>query len=497
MNAKHYHFLLALSVALLLFVPAAPVLAQGFGLPLHMQGLDHTTLESTTSRALGGTTIGLQNDAALMFVNPATLQSLKGMQISVAGLGASVRTTQVQQYGPLKDYPNFSLLMEGLTGSIPNPAPDTSQWDPGDSIQRPYDAIGPNWSHKKDSFKPSQIVFASPFAIGEMKFAAGLGYTQYADMNDFFQNNNVLSPSFLNLRPVPINDMDSLPVAWSQYIRSRTGSIKGYGGSLSGSITDQLVLGAGVMILKGSTDDYEYLRSRGVLMFRKISGRKFFRLDSLYDRQSRTGTSDFSGTELTFSGMYLGKYVTAGFTLRPPTTITREYTTLVQHDTAVAISPVTLSGSEKMKLPWRGSAGLGVTLASNLHLGFEYEIRSYAAAQYTATDGTTSKPWLSFSTFRVGIEYAAAPWLAVRAGLHEQTEVYEETGNPLEGTPVSGSVYSAGFGIVYSGIHLNGCYEYSLLKYQDVWQSVISINHETRHAFSAELVYDLPWLNAE
>ena len=54
---------------------------------------------------------------------------------------------QVQGYSPLKYYPNFSLLMEGLTGSIPNPGYSDSLgiigFDPSDTVQRPHDKIGP------------------------------------------------------------------------------------------------------------------------------------------------------------------------------------------------------------------------------------------------------------------------------------------------------------------------------------------------------------------
>ncbi len=130
---------------------AQVVLAQGYGDPLTIQGLDRTTLQSAASRAAGGVTIGIQNDVGLMFSNPALLQSLKAIQVSFGGVQQYAKTTQVQQYGPLKYYSNFSLLMEGLTGYIPNPDTSIPGRNPGDTVQRPHDTIGPNWSHSKNT----------------------------------------------------------------------------------------------------------------------------------------------------------------------------------------------------------------------------------------------------------------------------------------------------------------------------------------------------------
>jgi hypothetical protein len=467
------------------------IYSQGYDDPLTIQGLDHNTLQSAASRAAGGTTIGIQNDVGLMFHNPASLQSLTGIQISFGGLIQSYETSQYQQYAPLKYYSNFSLLMEGLTGYISNPDTSFHGTDPGDTVQRPFDNIGPNWSRKSRKAPPIQALLAVPFSVGNAKFTIGLGAVEYANLNNYYQNNNVLSPAIGSERPIPTplpGNNDSLSVQWYQYLRDRAGHITGYGMALSGSVTEKISLGVSGMLLRGSADDYESHVGRGRLMFFS----NYFRLDSVYNRVTKTGTSDFTGNEFTFSGIYRGRYVSLGFSVKPPTTITRKYTTQTTVDTTGYRLVNTVSAQDEVKLPWRGTVGLSLKLLDNLSLGLEYEIRSLADAVYKSAGGTGSNPWLSMSVVHVGAEYNPLSWLSVRAGIRDHAEVFQAEGSPIGGEPVSYSVYSAGCGFSFSGIRLNIAYEYNNMKYQDMWQTNVNLNNESRHCVVADLIFELP-----
>ena len=138
--------------------------------------------------------------------------------------------------------------------------------------------------------------------------------------------------------------------------------------------------------------------------------------------------------------------------------------------------------------------GLSIAVREDLRLGLEYEIRSYASAVYKKADGTESNPWLSSSAFHVGSEYTPLSWLALRVGVRGQAEVFEQQGNPIVGEPVSYSIYSAGCGVSYGGVRLNVTYEYASLKYQDMWQTNVNLNNETRHSFIADVSYEIPWM---
>ncbi|HEX9614389.1 MAG TPA: hypothetical protein VGA55_02745, partial [Bacteroidota bacterium] len=428
--------------------------------------------------------------------NPASLSSLRGIQVSVGGLQHSGRIEQIQHYAPVKYYSNLSLLLEGLTGQIPDPA-DSLQvtWATGakDTIQRPFDSIGPNWASSASESRPIQAFLAVPFKFGEAEFVAGAGVAEYADLDYYYQQNNVLSPSILSERPLPTprppNDATPTLVDWSQYLVSREGFIRGYGLALSGSLPE-LGITAGVsgMILQGESDDFEQSVSRGRMTFFTNS----FRLDSAYGRVTKTTTSEYTGEELSLAFLYSTKNVTLGFTVKPPTRIARSFTSLVSQDSTGVPSVTTVTGKDRVRLPWRGSIGLALVPREDLVIFLQYDIRPYESAGYKV-GGTETFPWMSSSTFGIGVGYQAASWLQLRGGIRGRAEVFEQEGNPLPGEPVSTSVYSAGAGIRYGGMHLNVVYEYSLMKYQDVWGSAISLNKAENQLVAASLAYEIPW----
>lgn len=494
MNKRIINPLLLILILTGLMVMPVLTAAQPFDQPLRLQGLDKTSIHSSASRALGGTSVGLNNQAGLMFTNPAALQTIEGIQISLGNSMQYNDASQIQQYGPAKYYPNFSLVMEGLTDRIPDTRLDTSTTHTArDSVQRPYDKIGPDWSRSKSRTLPVQAMLAVPFKVGGLKVVAGIGMAEYANMNSYYQNNNVLTPAINIQRPYPIKlvtvDSLSLPVQWYQTMRSREGSINGYGAALSVGVNDNLTLGLSGMIISGSTDDYEQTVGRGRFVFYG----SYFRLDSVKYGSSKTGTSDYSGQEFTVSGMYKTKSVTFGFAVKPPSTITRKYNLSYFRDTLNAKSTASLSGEDNMQLPWRGMLGLSVSVWENLRAAVEYEIRPYSDAVYESNSGSTANPWKSASLLRAGIEYSPAAWLTLRGGVRDDAEIFEPAGNPFEGDPVTSSVISGGIGLKYMGANLNLTYEYHMLKYTDMLQDAVYKNQDKNQILSAEINYNIPW----
>jgi opacity protein-like surface antigen len=474
-----------------------PVAAQGYGGALTFQGIDHYSLHSAGSRAMAGISIGMKQDPGLMFQNPATLNSLQRIQLSLGGLSFSTDSKQEQNYAPVRYYSNLSLLLEGLTDQIPDPPPDTSIFAFGtvmDTVQRPYDDIKPNWSRSHKNNLPLQAMLAVPVSLGNVKITAGIGAVEYADLDHYYQNNNGLSPDILTQRPLPTlrpTDDNPMEVDWFQSIRSREGQINGYGFALAAGVDKyNLSIGFSGMVLDGSTDDYEQQVGRGKLTFFSNA----FRADSVSSIVTKTGTSKFSGQEYTLSSILTGRYLSIGIAVKIPRTITREYNMQVRTETDGISSSSTIQGKDKLELPWHGTIGLALTPRENLMISLEYESRPYNSVRYVDVGENETKPWLESSLFRVGAEYMIAPWLALRGGMRGQAEVFQAEGNQIEGEPVSYTVYTAGFGLFYSGLRLNVTYENSLMKYQDVWSSAISKNSEQRHVIIGQLSYEIPWI---
>lgn len=472
-------------------------LAQGYGKPLMMQGVEVMTLHSAASRGAGGTAFALSHEASLMFINPAALRSLEHAQISVGGLYYSADAAQTQQYAPVKYYSNFSLFMEGLTRYIPDPVYDTAvtSYTAADTVQRQFDALEPKWKRSETRSVPVQLFVASPLEFGNIKLSIGVGVAEYANLNWHYQNNNVLSPSILTpdpfVRTRPANDADSssIPIQWYQNFQKRNGAIQGYGAALAMTIMDNMDFGISALLLSGSSDDIESRTERGRIRLYQ----NYFRAESVYYRVNQTGTSDYSGQEFTLSSTYKGKYVTAGFSVQLPATINRTYKGTLQTDTTGSTTSVAVSGTDEITIPMRSTLALSVLLRENITFGFEYAIRPYGSAKYTSAGGVSSTPWISSNVARIGVMFDPTDWLTLRAGVRQQAEVFQPEGNPIAGEPVGYTVYSGGCGIRISGIRLNLAYEYSSLKFVDMWAGAVSINTKKSHSMIADISYELPW----
>jgi hypothetical protein len=475
------------------------VAAQGFGKPLTTQGIDKISIHSAASRGVGGITFGMANEASIMFANPAALHTLKEIQISISGAQQSMTTNQAQQYSPLKYYSSFSLLLEGLTRDLPNPVYDTTRQDytAADTIQRPFDSLSPDWEKTESRNAPVQAFIAIPVALGEIKITAGAGVVEYANLNWYFQNNNVLSPSILTANPFlptrPANDADStsIPIQWYQSLQQRKGSIKGYGGAVSISLFDKLSIGISGLLLSGTSDDVESRVERGRIRLYQ----NYFRAESVYYRISQTGTSDYTGQEFNVSSSYHGKFITAGISLKLPTAIERTFKSTVKSNTTGSITTQIINGKDKIIIPMRSTIGLSINLRENLTFGFEYELRPYSSATYKANNTVKTNPWLSSNVSHLGVEYKPLDWLSLRGGIREQSEVFESESNPIAGEPVGYSIYSTGIGVYLFNVRLNIAYEYSKMKFIDMWADAVSINEKKTHTIAADVSYDIPWPN--
>jgi hypothetical protein len=485
-------------------------LAQGYDTPLTMQSLNQTTAQSAASRGAGGIIIGMHNDVSLMFMNPAMLQTLDHLQVSVGAINRSAYTKQDQLYGGLQTHSMLALLTEGMTDQISNPDSIIGTPTASDTVQRPFDQLGPNWNRTKSKMVPIQAFVGVPFEVEGVKIVAGLGFIEYANLTRYYQNNNSFSPTVLGVLngTIGTGTLNTTPyiTQWFQYYQQRDGSIYGYGGALSVGILDRLSLGASAVLLNGTTDDLEVRFGRGQMTFYN----NYLRLSkNAMKSYSKTGTSKFKGMDITLGAKYTGKNFEVGFAVKPAMTITRTYTSVWNMDSVTAVSRIpgaghrvdslhatwstSVAGEDKMKLPWRGNVGISMKVGENLRVGVGYEIRTYSLAEYTAANGTVDKPWASSQLWRVGAEYAAADWLTIRGGAYEDAEVYEPVANPVRGEAPKHTVYTLGLGCGYEGIRLNVAYEYGVMRYTDAWSNAASVNTEMRSNIVADISYDLPF----
>jgi opacity protein-like surface antigen len=402
--------------------------------------------------------------------------------------------------------PSISAFFEGLTGYIKQPdnagTPLTNPWD---NVQRPYDNIGPNWSTTSSKTRPLTLAAALPLTVEGIEITPAIGVAQVIDLDNYYQNNNSMAPYVGQERPFSqwSNSVDTIHIKWYQFLRSREGSVYGITPGLSVTFLSGLTIGGSVAVLTGSSDDLEQRVERGHLNVSVGNGKaKDFLLDTVYYYQTKSGTSSYSGTLLTLGLLYRQPIFSVGFAVKPAMTLTRTWDRDVMSvDTTRKSFPVRIdslrlrsyheSGKDDVKFPMAYAVGFVLTPSDRWTFAFDYEIRNLGNVEWTSqTNGTATHPWVNNSAnWRLGVEYRASDMLALRGGYHEDIQPFAPDGSAIVDKPASGEVYSLGAGFKVGPIFVDLAYEYSILKYQDIYQSNINYSTRERHQFMMEFAY--------
>jgi len=474
--------------------------------PLTVQGLDHVVITGARARAMGGTSIANIYDATALFANPAALSRLSALEIRVGGLFESSHRQQDQNWIPTKDLPTLSVLFEGLTGGIKTPdsagRPVTNPWL---NVQRQYDNLSPNWNTTSSKTRPLTFATALPLTVSDMKVTPAIGVAQVVDLNNYYQNNNSMAPYMGQERPFTqwSNSVDTIHIKWYQFVRSREGSVYGITPGLSVTFLSGLTIGGSVAVLSGSSDDLEQRVERGHLNVAVSNGKaKNFMLDTAYYYQSKTGTSTYSGTLFTLGLLYQQPMYSIGITVKPAMTLSRTWDRNVMSiDTTRKSFPVRVdslrsrsyheSGKDDVKFPLAYALGFVLTPSERWTFAFDYEVRNLANVEWTSqSNGVAAHPWVNNSAnWRLGAEYRVSDMLALRGGYHEDTQPFSPDGSAIVDKPASGEIYSLGAGLKVGNILVDLAYEYSILKYQDIYQSNVNYNTREQHQFMVEIAY--------
>jgi hypothetical protein len=494
--------------------------AQEYNTPLTMEGLNHTTNASVFSKAMGGVVIPLQKDVSLMFANPASLSTLDALTVSVGASRIETSANQTQTWLPNTYWGNFSILMDGSARNI---SPSDSSWHKshpasptptfaGDTLWKPYDNLGPNWNRNRNVGPSIPDIFVGlPVTIGTMKATVGLGMAEYANLDYYYQNNNVITPEYdlLQVGEGLVKGDSAKSLNWSQSLHTRNGQVYGYGGAFSLDISDNFSAGLSARYISGSTDDYDINVGRGVIWafssgyvtkyWGVAGGYGAIRLDSVDYMRDVLGTSDFTGYDAAFSTTYRSKNVTLGLVITLPSVIERKFNGQMISYTGktkdYAASPYQVKDTsfiQKMSLPGKVKIGLGMQVRSNVLLAAEYEYAPNSLGEFERPGFKTTRPWLDASSFNFGVDWKPIDLLSLRFGYRRQSENFKPQFAAFDNDPVSYNAYSAGFGVeLMPGLNLNAAYEFYECKYEDTWVDNSNINILTSNSFSASLQYTI------
>jgi long-subunit fatty acid transport protein len=487
---------------------ASAAVAQPAAGPLSVQGLDQFSIAGVRSRSMGGTSVASANDVSALFSNPAALAP-SVLEIRAGGFFGSTMRQQTQEWVPMRPIPGLSVLFEGLTGTIKTP---DSLGKPGlplsawSSLQKQYDNIQPNWNRNSSGTQPLSLAAAMPLRLAGVNVAAGIGLSQVINLDQYYQNNNSMSPYLGQERPDPFlitARNDTLHVKWYQYSRTRDGSVYGITPGVSVALLPGLRVGASASFLTGSSDDNERRVERGHINIAISNGvGSNFMVDTVYYVQSKVGTSKYSGSLFTFGLHFQQERYAIGVTIRPPMQITRTWDRDVASvDTTTKPFPVRIdslttrsyheSGKDYVNFPLSYALGIVLRPTDKWTIAFDYELRHLADVELTSSSNSAaSNPWAnSKGAMRLGAEYCASELLALRGGYREDVQAFSPDGSAVVNDPARGGIYSLGAGIALGNLLIDLAYEYSILKYQDIYQSNVNYNTREQHQFMMEIAY--------
>lgn len=269
------------------------------------------------------------------------------------------------------------------------------------------------------------------------------------------------------------------------------------------SLLPGLKVGASATILTGSSDDNEGRVERGRVNIAVSNGvGSNFMVDTVYYAQTKAGTSKYKGSIFTFGLHFQQERYSIGLTVRPPMEITRTWDRDVASiDTTRKPFPVPAggqsttryheSGTDHLDFPISYSLGIMLRPSDKWTLAFDYELRHLADAELTSSSNSTaSHPWANTKgAMRLGAEYRASDLLALRGGYREDVQAFSPDGSAIINEPARGGIYSLGAGILVGNILIDLAYEYSILKYQDIYQSNVNYNMREQHQFLMEFAY--------
>lgn len=489
-----------------LSIVAPRMAAQGTSTPLTLQGLDQTVITDVRSLGMGGAVTAAGNNASVLFSNPAGLAAVRNLEIRVSGGFGSMLQRQTQKWVPNRYFTGLSLMMEDSWGDIKSPMLNdtTPVTDPWEQLQKPFDTMGPNWSRHTSSASPLAIAAAFPIITGELTVVGGIGAALAADLTYYFQNNNVTDPLLGRYRPTPIPELqptDTLRARWYRSTISREGEIWGITPAIGFSY-GAFSGGFSATYLTGSSDDLETRLDRGFLTFLY---NRFRVQDTVRYRSTTSGTSEYSGIGVTAGFRIAQPTYTIGVSFKLPFTLERKYTTAFSSvEEVVLVSQrynpsrtsdslrttnvqSTVTGKDEIAYPLSYTIGVMLRPFERWTFAFDVESRRLNFAEVKKGNAPAVKPWLSAPSFSLGAEYIPETWIALRCGYYEASQVFEPEGAAIIGEPVMRSAYTLGTGITEGDITLDLAYEYSSLRYQDVWQSNINANSSYRHRVAAEV----------
>ncbi len=498
---KNNTFKMVLNVLIIMLFLFAPVrvYAQHRGDNLTFQGLAYKENLSTKASAMGGAMTAVTGDVSSLFYNPAGLARVDEFQISVNMSRQNMQWWENQNYYTDRQFTTLPLYLEGLY--VPR-RENHGRWDyelykdstnffinPPQLGYDSYDKKAADWTKSLDEIGLKNVSAAYPFMLFERKFVVAAGFIRNG-INNFDRNETYTSPvlssyDYEDFKRV-VNGIDTLSVKWSRFLRQRTGAMNNITAGLSNEVIPNVMIGVGVNIQFGQSDDLQSLTRFGDLNLIDAQKFRFYFVDSA---RVLSGTSKFKSFGINFGAMVQLNKLKVGVKVDLPYTLTRkwDYTEELKGSATTAQA---LSGTDEFKMPAIYNFGISFQPVDNFLIAFNYENAPYGSAEFTlASPDTMFRKWVDQNTLAFGIEYKMYNFLTVLAGYRTIPEIFIPDGAAIKDKGPAATSYNAGISVTTFLGRLDLAYEYRSLKYYDSYYSNANYAFESNSTIMLGFTY--------
>lgn len=487
---------LVLSLIVCLLGVARAGFAQGNGHNLTFQGLLETHETDALSAALAGAMVSRAGGLYALTHNPAGLETVSEpiVDVSFRWLQRTVRENGVWLPGAPQE--NMWMYLDGRLvpevsqnglwsselGRSDSPhAWDLSEIEPPVMGVGPYDARVADFENQQSRLALSQLTAAWPLDVAGHALVVALAYRRPYDVMGRDWNGTHLDPRLGSPELPP--SVDTLRTNWSVFNRERTGGIHSGMASVGLSLHEHVRLGVGVTVLAGETEDRQSLDRVGYFLLLRESAVGDWSFSYEQHHRRTVGTSSFSGAQVQF-GLQAGtERFTFGARVKLPYTLKRDWTYETTRTTAQGTTRFDSSGVDRAELPATVTVGMSFRPIDRFTLALDYERTAYSNAdvRYDVASPAHPPAWADQQIVRLGLEYQMLDRLALLGGYQSRSEPFVPTGNAVQDRGPITDTYAFGFSWnVFVG-QLAVAYEYSHLKYYDLYVNNRNYALEAEH----------------
>ncbi len=485
----------------ILFWLLSTAFSQHRGDDLAFQGISELRDYDVKAIAMGNAFTSMSGEVASLYYNPAGLSTIDEFSFSISVNNYAKQWRENQEYRPNRLFVTLPFYLEGLYTPDPaniDPLTGLPMWDDEIAIDssyqvqlpqtglQPFSEAAADWIEEQNGFALNSVAMAYPLQVMQKRLVISAAYRNNYTVLDFDRNDTFLDPHLGYTKynmPERVTGLDTIRVHWYRFLRQRTGSFHSGRLALGLEFNKNLQIGLGLSLLRGESDDLQYLDKVGYF---DLADQNRFRFGYDTLKTQWQGTSTFGSFSANIGVIYNFDHFSVGFNILLPRTLTREWDYTETVNDSSGTTTQTTFGEDNLNLPPQYTFGMHLKPTDAFLFSFDYQFAQYSNAEFEFANphtDTTHNQWLDQHILRFGAELQLFSGLTLMAGYQYLPQTFLPDGSAFRERGPAANSYSLGASVsLFDMGRIDLAYEMRKLKYYDQYSSntnynVIDLDH--------------------